>query len=168
MRIRGLSDLHSQGADAAGGTIYQQTVVRFETAVFAKRLEDSSAGKRQGGGLLEAQAGRLADQMGSRAARQFSKRARAKAKHFFPGNEVINVRADCLNNTCDIDATDELPGAAQSLAQAQNVGLAPHEMPVDRVYGGSTYTDEDAVWPNGWNGDPGQCQYFGPAVPALR
>ena len=163
-----LGELHGEGADAARGADDQDLLARLDARVVAQALQGGQRGQGDGRGLLEAQVGRLALDHVLGDADVLGEAARGDVGvHLVAGAQPGHGLADRLDLPGDVAAEQRLARPAQPELRADDVGQAPHEVPVPRVGGGGVDADEHLVVLDDRVGDLLQGQDLGGAVPVV-
>ena len=166
-----LGELDGVAADASGRTNDQDLLPWLDAPGVAQALKGGEPGHRDGGSLLEAQRGRLADQRAFPRGGVLGERAAGDTEHLVPGGESGHGRADRDNRARHVQSGHAVPRPAEPEAQQPHqIRLARHHMPGAPVHPGRPDLDEDLVVADAGPGHLAQPQHVlrHGAVPALR
>jgi hypothetical protein len=162
-----LGELHGVAAHAAGRAGHQHLLSRLHPAE-VEGLQGGGRRHRHGRGLLEREVGGLAGQLVLGDHGVLGEGARAEAVHLVADGEPGHRGADGGHRAGEVAPGHGIPRPAESEREAQQVRLAGHQVPGAAVDAGRVHPDQHLVVPGLREGDAGQPQHLGGAVPVLH
>jgi hypothetical protein len=129
-RAKRFGNLHAECADAAGGAVDQNRLLRLKLSFVAQRLQSCECCDRYGCGMFERHGFGLLHQFCFGGAGKFSKCALTNPVNRVAGLELSNVSAGRVNNASNVGAEVFVFGLAQTCHQADGVWFATHEVPI--------------------------------------
>jgi len=139
----GLRDLHSVGADATGRAGDQHVLSWLEAPGVTQALQGSQPGDRDGRGLAEGEAGRLAGELVLAGAGVVGERTLADAEHLLADRESGDIGAGRHDRAGHVQSGHRVLGGAQARDQPDDVRLARHQVPGAPVEPGGMNPEED-------------------------
>ncbi len=139
----GLGHLYGEAAHAARGAEDEDALAGLDLRAVPYRVEGGARGDGHGGGLFEAEGGRLGREGALLGAGVLGERSGAVAVHLVARPEAGDVRADGFDHPRDVQAADARLGSPQARHGADRVGQARHEVPDALVEAGRVHPYED-------------------------
>jgi len=139
-------ELHGVAADAAGGADYQHLLPGLDPPGVAQALQGREPGHREDGRLLEAERGRLADQLGLRCGGVLGERSAADSEHLVACREPGYLRPGGHDHAGHVHPGHlGLRPAEPEAKYPHKVRLAGHQVPCAAVDPGRPDAHEDLV-----------------------